>query len=116
MAYEPEPRDWERKEWLYEKYWGEMQSLDEMDEDYGVGRETITSKMDEFGIPRRERAYTSGNTVSPFAGFYAGNENAQTDEESRQYYDPDAERSEKLQWVKDAETNELVGEKATFES
>lgn len=80
MAYEPEPRDWEQKSWLYEQYWGKKLGSSEISDKVGISGHTIRKKLTELGIPRRVAGYERDNNISPFTGFYSGNVNSQTDE------------------------------------
>jgi hypothetical protein len=68
--YIPENRDWREKDYLYQQYWGEMNSATEIAEENGVGQSAVLRRMKELGIPRRPQRYWHGNAVSPFAGFY----------------------------------------------
>lgn len=68
--YQPTDENWRTKDWLREKYWGEMMTVGEIAEEVGVGRKTVTYYMDEYGIPRRTRGVRDTSHTSPFAGFY----------------------------------------------
>lgn len=68
--YAAEPRQWEKKEWLYEQYWVKMLTLAEIAERTDVGRRAIREQLKEHGIPKRLPYYRRDNAVSPFAGFY----------------------------------------------
>lgn len=61
QRYVPETRIWEKKDWLYEQYWGEMKSSIEIAEKTGVSYERILTKMDEHGIPRRPETWDTGD-------------------------------------------------------
>jgi hypothetical protein len=116
MAYEPEPRKWEDKDWLYEKYWGELLTVRELSEECGDSQRVIRDQMDDFGIPRRPRGFENGGTISPFSGFYAEDEVAQADEEDRSHFDEDKQSDKDGNWDDwtGAAENELIGEKAHF--
>lgn len=47
--------DWLEKEWLYERYWGEMKSTHEIADEAGVNPRSIDYRMKELGIPTRSR-------------------------------------------------------------
>jgi hypothetical protein len=116
MPYEPDPRDWEQKDWLYEKYWGELLSLREVAEAAGVTEKPVREQMNSFGIPRRERGFDKEGTISPFSGFYTEDEVAQGDEKERSHFDESKQRDEdeeRANW-NGAAKNELIGEKAQF--
>lgn len=116
QRYIPETGNWENKEWLQEKYWGEMLSAEEIAEECDRSKSVILKNMRELGIPRRVGEYQRDNSVSPFTGFYR-HESARTDEKSRTHYDPDYERAEDgegMRWVKMAEKDDAVGDDAVF--
>lgn len=69
--YVPEKRDWEQKSWLYEQYWGKMQSLQDVADMTDVSKKHIRRQMNKHGIPRRDKQATMPlNSRSPFSGFY----------------------------------------------
>lgn len=114
MAYEPEPRQWEQKDWLYEKYWGEMKSVREIADECEVEKRTLSKQFDRLGIPRRPRGYGSGTSFSPFAGFYNSDESARTDDESLNQGGPEEDYSIEPEWAKIAEEDSAIGDSATF--
>lgn len=116
MAYKPDPRDWEQKEWLYQKYWGELIPVKEIAELTDVKTRAIRDQMDEMGIPRRPRRFEAGGTVSPFSGFYNEDEVSQADEKDRSHFDEDKQPNENEEWANwnGAKENELIGEAAQF--
>lgn len=115
MAYEPDPREWEQKEWLYEQYWGKMRSTAEIAKNVDVARTTIRKEIYEAGIPTRITGYTDTNTVSPFAGFYGSDVAGRSDSKSRQVYEEDYEEESRPNWADIAEDDEAVGEAAQWE-
>jgi hypothetical protein len=58
QKYQPEPKRYEQKDWLYQQYWGELKSTVEIAEQAEVNRATIRKRMEQFGIPRRPSGYT----------------------------------------------------------
>lgn len=94
MAYEPDPRLWEQKDWLYDQYWAQLKPIRQIAEEFGFGRRTIGRALEDNGIPRRTTGWERGNFVSPFVGFYNDDESGTTDELKKQY-DPNWEREEK---------------------
>jgi len=68
--YQPEPRKWEQKEWLYKKYWGELLTQREIADLVDVHRTTIRKQMQEFGIPVRSVGWRVEDEGSPVSGFY----------------------------------------------
>jgi hypothetical protein len=99
MAYEPEPRKCDRKDWIYERYWGEdMRSLPEIANETEHSLSLLVERMSDFGIPRRLRKYSRNSSVSPFAGFYGNEENAPTDEQSRTYYEEEKQDEYEFDW------------------
>lgn len=51
--YQPEPRPYEQKQWLYEQYWGQMKSMPQIADECGVAHRTIWANLRQHGIPRR---------------------------------------------------------------
>lgn len=92
--YQPEPRLYEQKDWLYEQYWGELRSAGDLADDADTGHKTILEWMEKYGIPTRTDGFKRDNSVSPFRGFYR-DEAARTDEQSRQHFDPDHESQQR---------------------
>lgn len=103
--YQPETRDWERKEWLYEQYWGDdFASTRDIAERTEASRKQLKENMDKHGIPKRDpHATADNNTVSAFVGFY--NEGELVPPDHREY-DPEA------RWIEANEGKELTWEKA----
>lgn len=100
MAYEPEPREWEDKEVLYEKYWGEMMSLAEIADEFDTGPRMISDQMEEFGIPKRHRCYKGKGQHSPFTGFYNDDESTVGDEDSMTHFDEEKSGDGSPAWQK----------------
>lgn len=75
QKYQARTRDWERKSWLYQLYWGQLLSTNEIADRAGVHPSTIKEQLYRHGIPRRTQRYhgDDGN-ISPFWGFYNGGE------------------------------------------
>lgn len=65
--YQPEPRKWEDKDWLYEQYWGEWHDQSEIAEQVDVCQRVISNKMAELGIPTRREAVH--RTAGQFGGY-----------------------------------------------
>jgi len=108
--YQANTRNYEQKNWLYQKYWGELLSVMEMAKQADVveSHRRITEQMERHGIPRRVDGYTDENSVSPFAGFYQ-DDIAQTDDVSTQDYDPNfIENSGDPNWMDVARNNPIV--------
>lgn len=116
MAYEPEPRVWENKQWLYEKYWGEFLSARSISDEVDSSPRVIREQMEEFGIPRRPRGYKNDGTVSPFAGFYNEDEASRSDEKDRSRFKEEKQPDGEEDWSNwnGAEENELIGKAAQF--
>jgi len=76
--YQPDDRQFENKQWLYERYWGDLQPMHVLADECNVCHHTIREAMTEHGIPRHPDNWTRENNVSPFAGFY-NDENARTE-------------------------------------
>jgi hypothetical protein len=74
--YEVEKRDWEKKSWLQEQYWGQLKSSERVAEEVDVNPKHIRRQLAEFGIPRRYNTYRRRSPMSPFSGFYTDDENA----------------------------------------
>lgn len=53
--YLREKAPYERKEWLYEQYWGQMQTTEDIAADFDVSSGTVGRRMRELGVPRRRR-------------------------------------------------------------
>lgn len=51
--YQPDPRPWEDKAWLYERYWGELMSIKRIAAMCAVSYHPIREALVEHGIPRR---------------------------------------------------------------
>lgn len=111
--YQAKPRDYEDKSWLYEKYWGEKLSKQEVADEAGTCKQVILANMKEHGIPRRANTYGKNNTVSPFTGFYR-DEAARTDEESNtvdKTLDSGVDDKD-LQWQKLARRDDSISDEA----
>lgn len=107
--YQPEPKKCEKKQWLYEKYWGELLTQEECADRADVGRKKIRMELDKHGIPTRKRGCGKGNQ-SPFRGFYNADENAVATEDSKTYYDESKQTDGqvKTNWMRQAETYDDV--------
>jgi hypothetical protein len=48
---------WNRKDWLYEQYWGQLKSAAAIARhpDVTVSRDTVQTRLNQFGIPTRSR-------------------------------------------------------------
>jgi hypothetical protein len=103
--YQAKPRKHEQKEWLYEQYWGELKTMEEMATEAPVERKEIRLALVEAGIPRRPKGCIIGKT-SPFAGFYR-DENAPT-VTSQTHYDESKRTDSKSNLEKDAERRDTV--------
>lgn len=82
--YQADPRPYEDKQWLYEKYWGQLKPLSEIADRCGVSRRQLNKYCEKFGIPRRHSFYRPNNSVSPFRGFYSTDSPTRCDEKSMQ--------------------------------
>lgn len=89
--YRAKSREWEDKEWLRERYWGEeLWSVQEIAEEAGVGDRQIRRLMREHGIPRRVSGFNRDDSMSPCRGFYNGDE-AVADSNPENNYEEDYE-------------------------
>jgi len=95
--YRAEKPKYEQKEWLYEKYWGELLSQQTIADEVGVHRTIVRDAMHEHGIPRRPDGYTRDNAMSAFSGFYSDTA-ARGDGDSHQQFDADYDRTEDHEW------------------
>lgn len=95
--YQPDNRDWEDKQCLYQKYWGELLSQQEIADEMGVHRTMVRDSMHEHGIPRRPDGYTRNNSMSAFSGFY-NDSPTQGDGDSHQQFDPEYDRTDDYEW------------------
>jgi predicted DNA-binding protein YlxM (UPF0122 family) len=103
--YQPTYEKYEQKEWLYEQYWGQLNSQREIAEKVNVARTKIRMELDRHGIPLREMGCSAG-TQSPFRGFYNGDENVPTNE-AQQHFDPE-KQGQKADWELDARKRDTV--------
>jgi len=95
--YQPDERKYEQKDWLYQKYWGELLSQQDIADIVDTHRTVIKENMDEFGIPTRPDGYTRDNCMSAFSGFY-NDSPTQGDGQSYEQFDPDYDRAEGHTW------------------
>lgn len=51
--YRASTRRYERKSWLYERYWADVLTVEQIAARTDVSAQTIVRRMDELGIPRR---------------------------------------------------------------
>lgn len=91
--YVPTPEEYEQKGWLYEQYWGELRSENEIAADLPVSRSKVRTELDRHGIPRRGVGAAKGNH-NPFEGFYGPRETPPAPENTQQYYDEDKQDSD----------------------
>lgn len=92
--YTPEPRDYEQRDWLYERYWGEMMPMQEIADEADVSKDTIKRNLRDAGIPGRTRRFRRSNTISAFRGFYGDKESVPVDPGT----DPVTQQPEKETW------------------
>jgi len=95
--YRAEPKQYENKDWLYEKYWGKLLSQQEIADEADTHRTVIRENMNEHGIPTRADGYTRDNCMSAFSGFYSDIA-ARGDGNSHEQFDPDYDRSNGHTW------------------
>lgn len=69
QKYQPEPKRYEKKHWLYEQYWGQLLSQNEIADTVEVSRKKIRMEMDKHGIPTRSTD-CNHDQANPFSGFY----------------------------------------------
>lgn len=86
--YQAEPRQYEDKEYLQQRYWGQLMTVREIADECNTSHGQVIEAMARHGIPTRTKGYQENNCVSPFAGFYRDTA-ARTDEQSRTRFDPD---------------------------
>lgn len=97
--YEPEPREYEQKDFLYEHYWGQFKSTHQIADECGVSHSTIRTAMQDNGIPCRVDGYTRDNCVSAFRGFY-NVQPAHSDGESNQQFEADYDATDdESEWM-----------------
>jgi len=70
--YQPDDRQWEDKQWLYEQYWANQRSIMNIAEDTTVSHQKVKQQLTECGIPRRLDGCHGRSRVGPFDGFYRG--------------------------------------------
>lgn len=87
--YVAEERDWEKKAWLYEKYWGELLTQKEMAEDQGVSRGAIRQELESHGIPSRPNGWSRDGSKPPWTGFYEDERTPGDGYQSNAGYDED---------------------------
>jgi len=51
--YTPTTRKWTEKEWLYDQYWNQIKTINEVANETDVSRQSILRAMKRAGIPRR---------------------------------------------------------------
>jgi len=102
--YQPDERKFENKQWLYERYWGDLQPMHVLADECDVCHHTIREAMTTFGIPRHPDNWTRDNNVSPFRGFY--NEGGTRTEGD--YYE-DIHPEEPDHWGDDFDSEHWVG-------
>jgi len=86
--YEPEPRKYEEKDFLYEHYWGQFKSTHQIADECGTSHTMVSNAMQDHGIPRRVDGYTRDNCISAFRGFYDV-QPTHSDGESNQQFEAD---------------------------
>jgi len=84
--YQPEPKRYEEKDWLYQQYWGALKSQHEIAEQTPVSRKKIRMEMAKHGIPTRARE-CNHEQANPFSGFYNPTEQPPVTENTQCYYD-----------------------------
>jgi dihydroxyacetone kinase len=57
--YRPTDRRYSDKEWLYQQYWHDLETIESIAELTEVSATTIGRQLDENGIPRRNRHTTT---------------------------------------------------------
>lgn len=111
--YQAETRYYEQKDWLYEHYWGQLKSQNEIADQIEQSRKKVRMELDRHSIPTRGENWNNSK-ANPFAGFYNPDEIPPAPENTRQYYDEDlAERTyediEKTHtWIKEAASDDHV--------
>jgi len=71
--YQPETVCWRQKDWLYERYWGALESVATIAADCDVTPQTIRRTLDKHGIPRRLNSAAKPETQQDLlVGFYRG--------------------------------------------
>lgn len=114
--YTPEPRVYEQKTWLYEKYWVEFLSTREIATEAGVSPDTIKRRLRSNGIPRRSRGVRREDNLSMFTDFYRDDERVPLDPTTVQSTASFEGRDPReLNWQKDARENEAVGDGAVID-
>lgn len=81
--YQPTPEKYEQKQWLYEQYWGQLLSQNEIADETPVSRKKIRMEMDKHGIPSRATG-CNHDQANPFAGFYNPTETPPAPENTQQ--------------------------------
>lgn len=95
--YQYERKPCERKDWLYEKYWGSQLSMVEIAEIAGTSREKIRRELERNGIPKRH-SHGGRGRISPVVGFYFADEDPPNGDHvlTEQHDDADWVKSRKL--------------------
>jgi len=79
--YQPTPRKIDDKDWMYEQYWGNLRSAQEiaaMDE-VNVGSDLIYRKLREHGIPAHTDGYNLEHTrTTPIDGYRPADDDEDT--------------------------------------
>jgi len=83
--YQPEPKRYEQKDWLYQQYWGALKSQNEIAEMIAQSRKKIRIELDKHGIPTRGEGWNNPK-ANPFAGFYKPHERAPAPANTQQSY------------------------------
>lgn len=103
--YAPTEREWAKKSWLYEQYWGHVKTVSEMALMVDVSRQTLHREMQDKGVPRRPPAihcedpievsklYKNSNRVRGSESYYNSDESS-----SRGRKNSPSDENEKLTW------------------
>jgi hypothetical protein len=83
QKYQPEPAQYEQKDWLYQQYWGQLKSQNEIAAEVECSRKKIRMEMAKHGIPTRETG-CNAKQANPFAGFYNPTEQPPAPENTQQ--------------------------------
>lgn len=86
QKYKPTNIEYTRKEWLYEKYWGELLPIKEVADAADVSHTTIMREMERNGVPRRPRNMTADDHAEAgwkLRSYFVGDEQTTPQSERR---------------------------------
>jgi len=89
--YQPDERQFEDKQWLYDQYWQQGKGLRAIGDECDVCMKTIERQMEELGIPRRDStAHLDDAATDETTGFKSTTTETETTECDWSNYDDSA--------------------------